>query len=205
MKDRSRDDSEIANLGASLRELAQEDRHSEAPARVQAAVLQAWDLRQQSVEHRKRGRRYAALLAIGSIAAGFVTVLVLERRPSPPSAPAATVARVADRPRVVDAPAVAVTPPAVHARRAPLSRPSTLRDAPHEAYERGIVLVADPILDASAIRVVRVRMPRTALPTLGIAVADLDQSGWVDLEMLVGEDGAARTIRRAMPVTVQQE
>jgi hypothetical protein len=48
-------------------------------------------------------------------------------------------------------------------------------------------------------------MPRTALPTLGIAVADLDQSGWVDLEMLVGEDGAARTIRRAVPVTVRQE
>lgn len=64
----------------------------------------------------------------------------------------------------------------------------------------GVVLVADPLLDASAATVVRVRVPRRALVSLGIPLTEPDAGGSVDLEMLVGEDGVARTIRRAVAV-----
>ena len=69
----------------------------------------------------------------------------------------------------------------------------------------GLVLVADPILDVNAVSIVRVRMPRTALAPLGIPFVDPNDGGSVDLEILVGEDGVARTIRRAVPVVVRQE
>jgi hypothetical protein len=68
-----------------------------------------------------------------------------------------------------------------------------------------IVLVTDPVFDPSATSIVRVRMPRAALATLGIPIADPDASGLVDVELLVGEDGFARTIRRVAAVAVQRE
>jgi hypothetical protein len=66
--------------------------------------------------------------------------------------------------------------------------------------DAGVVLVADPLFDASVTNVVRVRVPRRALVSLGIPVVEPDVAGLVDLEMLVGEDGIARSIRRAVPV-----
>jgi hypothetical protein len=74
--------------------------------------------------------------------------------------------------------------------------------APTEAPSRpqGIVLVADPVLDPSALTVVRVRVRRATLAHLGLTLADPDATGLVDLEVLVGEDGTARTIRRVVPV-----
>jgi hypothetical protein len=45
----------------------------------------------------------------------------------------------------------------------------------------------------------------TALAPLGIPFVDPNDGGSVDLEILVGEDGVARTIRRAVPVVVRQE
>ena len=72
-------------------------------------------------------------------------------------------------------------------------------------YEPGIVLMADPMLDVSAMSIVRARVPRTALVPLGIQLVEPNDNGSVDLEMLVGEDGVARTIRRAVPVAVRQE
>jgi hypothetical protein len=67
------------------------------------------------------------------------------------------------------------------------------------------VLVMEPTIDDSTLSIVRVRVPRAALAMLGVVPAELDDSGSVDLEMLVGEDGAARLIRRAMPVAMRQE
>jgi len=45
------------------------------------------------------------------------------------------------------------------------------------------------------VRVVRMRLPRASLSSLGIAVIDPGAAGTVDLEVLVGVDGLARTIR----------
>ena len=71
----------------------------------------------------------------------------------------------------------------------------------------GLVLVADPMFDSTAATVIRVRMPRSALAALGLPIAEPDAAGAVDVEMLVGEDGVARTIRRATaaPANPDQE
>jgi hypothetical protein len=45
------------------------------------------------------------------------------------------------------------------------------------------------------VRVVRMRVPRATLASFGIAVIDPSAAGTVDVELLVGVDGLARTIR----------
>jgi hypothetical protein len=197
--------SQMEDLERWLRALAGEDRHVQAPPCVQAAVMQTWDAVRPFARHRRqrRGRR-AALLAIGSLAAAVVAVVVMTRAPSQPSRREPVAAPPVEKP-----PAVTIVPPAgsgtsVEARRPRPRRPRPPGDAMPPRFEPGMVLVADPILDASATSIVRVRVSRTALVTLGIPV-EPDDGGTVDLEMVVGEDGVARTIRRAVPVAVRQE
>jgi hypothetical protein len=72
-------------------------------------------------------------------------------------------------------------------------------------HDQGLLLGIDPTLDGTTTSVVRVRVPRAALATLGLPVVQSDASGLIDLEMLVGEDGVARAIRRAVPVAFRQE
>jgi hypothetical protein len=67
--------------------------------------------------------------------------------------------------------------------------------------ELGYVLVPDPMADPASLQVVRLRMPRTGLATLGVPLANPEAEGLVEVELLVGEDGVARAIRRAVPVT----
>ncbi len=61
------------------------------------------------------------------------------------------------------------------------------------------VLVPDTEIDAP-LTMMRVRMPRSAFSRLGVPIANPDGDGMVDVEMLVGEDGVARSIRRATAV-----
>jgi hypothetical protein len=60
----------------------------------------------------------------------------------------------------------------------------------------GYVIVPEPFSD-TALHVVRVRMATMALATLGMPLADPDAQGLVDVEILVGDDGVARSIRNA--------
>ena len=60
------------------------------------------------------------------------------------------------------------------------------------------MIVPDPFSDATALHVVRVRMARGALAaTLGMPMIDPDAQELVEVEMLVGDDGIARSIRNA--------
>jgi hypothetical protein len=63
--------------------------------------------------------------------------------------------------------------------------------------DTGYVIVPEPFLDTAELHVVRVRMTRMALATLGMPIADPDTEGLVEVEMVVGDDGVARSIRNA--------
>jgi hypothetical protein len=94
------------------------------------------------------------------------------------------------------APAAAAVIVAVSLRdRDPAVAPAaTARPTP---VDTGYVIVPEPFPDTGALHVVRVRMARMALATLGMPMADPDAEGLVDVEMLVGDDGVARSIRNA--------
>lgn len=65
------------------------------------------------------------------------------------------------------------------------------------APEVGYVLVPDPMADPAALQIMRLRMPRAGLANLGVPLVNPDADGLVDVELLVGDDGVARAIRRA--------
>jgi hypothetical protein len=61
-----------------------------------------------------------------------------------------------------------------------------------------LVLFGEPILPGEPVRIVRVRMPAAALPSLGMRTVTGDLTETVDVDVLVGEDGVARAIKVGM-------
>ena len=92
----------------------------------------------------------------------------------PPSRPAAAAAPRIAATAVDDAPAV------VHA------------DMPDAV----LTLAADPLITAESLQLIRVRVPRQALQSLGVVLIDPDAEGTVEIDVLVGGDGLPRDIRR---------
>ena len=77
--------------------------------------------------------------------------------------------------------------------------PSRTTDAPAPLIQQEVVLV--PELDrAGPLMLMRVRMTRREFSRLGVPISNPDGGGLVDVEVLVGEDGIARSIRRAVTV-----
>lgn len=195
-------DSRPAGLERALRALADDERHARVPPQVHVAVMRVWDATATSIRPRPAAQPswWPVILAGAVAAAALVATLSVTRsRPDPGSHEAAPVVITERTLSPAEAPRDAgnrIAKRPVRARRDSrlAARARTAR------VESGIVLVADPVLDASALSVVRVRMPRSALALFGIPIADPDATGSVDLEVLVGEDGIARTIRRALPV-----
>ncbi len=197
---------EMVNLERRLRALAEEDCHAQAPLHVHAAVMQKWDVvRSFARNPRYERRRLATILAIGSLAAAVVAAVLMYRAPSEPSRPEPVLARPPEKPPVILDPPAADrdTHAEVHEQRP--RRSPTRVEAMAPRYGAAIVFVADPVLDASATKIVRVRVARAALVTLGVPLVEPDDRGLVDLEMLVDGDGVARTIRGAVPVAARQE
>jgi hypothetical protein len=194
----------IAELERSLSAMIDEDANLQAPPQVQRAVMETWDVVQLSARPPHRRRRLGAVgLAAGSLAAALVVGVIIYRAPAAPSGREAVVAnKPQPEPVVTNVPASPNDPPAVSDGRAPRRR--TRVETTVTRYASGFVLVADPIFDAGAVSVVRVRVPRSALVTLGLPLVEPNDTGSVDLEVLVGEDGIARTIRRAVAVTPQE-
>lgn len=63
---------------------------------------------------------------------------------------------------------------------------------------RTLLLVGEPILQGEPVRVVRMRVPASTLIGMGVRSATGDQTGHVDVDVIVGEDGIARGIRVGM-------
>jgi hypothetical protein len=64
-----------------------------------------------------------------------------------------------------------------------------------------ITFAADPLDETETMQLVRLRMPRAALVSLRIPVEDPYAPGLVDVDVLIGEDGLARDIRRIASVS----
>jgi hypothetical protein len=64
------------------------------------------------------------------------------------------------------------------------------------------MFATDPFPERGGLTVMRVRMSRRAFANLGFPIVDPDAAGMVDVEVVVGEDGVARSIRRAARVEI---
>jgi hypothetical protein len=184
-----------------LSALAEADSTRHAPPQVESALLKAFD---RSVQRRRAVRnaviawpvRLAAVAAALFLTmSGVIYVIGRDRGAHTPRAVQWPVAAAHDQ----------VLPPSALSRESPLaSRDDHLR--PPVRHTRTAVHRRDSVRDADAtlptygeldsvVRVVRMRLTRATLPLLGIPVIDPSAAGTVEIELLVGEDGLARTIR----------
>ncbi len=141
------------NLTALLGALRDAESTTAAPARVEAAVMRAWDA---SHAPRLVEARLSAASWFGSLAAAAVLSVGL------------TV--VGGRLR-----STATVGASLAAEASPM-----------------VILVGAPVLDGEQVRLVRMRMPASALHALGVTSTGAAD---VDVDVIVGEDGVARALR----------
>src|SRR5262249_20880036 len=182
------------------------DRARHAPSEIDRLVLEAFDC---AVRERHTARNPAAAWTarLIALAAALIVIIsslayVLERHRQTPRAPTdrAAVATAPDlrAPHDEILPSTASSHPPVDAGadqgRRPVSHARTKVPRRVAPRELDVAQHTNGEFD-DVVRVVRVRLPRATLPSLGIAVIDPGAAGTVDLEVLVGVDGLARTIR----------
>lgn len=57
-------------------------------------------------------------------------------------------------------------------------------------------LTADPAFETESLQIVRLRVPRVSLEVFGVALLEPEASVLVDVDVVVGDDGLPRDIRR---------
>jgi hypothetical protein len=151
------------------REFARGDRNVKTPPRLRHGVMAEWD-----AAHHGRGqaprRAPARRLALGAATVALLMVIAAVTMREPGS-------------------------------RAPSQLADTIAAAPDAMTREAPVvhLVADPVFENEPLTLVRVRLPRTSLHAIGIALDDADASGLVDMDVVVGSDGLARAIQQIRP------
>ena len=163
-------------IDTALEDLAAADARVVVPPEIEAAVLHAWN-----TQHITRGAPGIRSVRGWRKAAGWVLV------PATAAAIVAIVLLARDR----------ETPPAGSPSAAHEGAIEGTAAAPAAPIDAGYVIVPEPFADTAALQVMRVRMARRALATLGMPLAEPDADGLVDVELLVGDDGVARSIRNA--------
>ena len=74
---------------------------------------------------------------------------------------------------------------------------STVQTTPAQAAAT-LVFVGEPIGRGEPVRVVRMRVPAATLGAIGVRSVAGELADFVDVELIVGEDGVARAIRLGM-------
>lgn len=213
-------------LDEALRLAAAEDARTIVPAGVETRVMQAWDEREATVEATRGYRsKRAAWIAAAGVAAACAAGLVLlpplgetqlEGQPGTPKSPAQREAigipgaavdvagATAPGTPVIESLPGAIAPTRVHAS----AGGGTLRREALSSVglaSMDYVLIPEPPVDRASLQLVRVRMSRTAFASLGVPIENPDADGLMEVEMIVGDDGVARSIRRATFVSVADE
>jgi hypothetical protein len=163
-------ESRDAVLARTLKALAEIEAAAETPSRVEQAVMAQWDTRRRTAEVSlpRRSAAKAGVVRVTTVAAGVTLI-----------AAAAWDWRSATVPDTTPVPAREVQSPAAS-----------------DALYTTMPVVGGPLGRNEPVRVVRVRVPRSAVSELGIPTAP--QADTVEIDVLVGEDGVARGVRMAM-------
>lgn len=174
-----------------------EDRDCTAPLRVENALVSAFRERQKPSQSR---RAWMAAVIAGAIAAGLILAAVITvRRPEEPKPNVVVVKEVLPAPAAV--PVVAPVYREVKRRplrtlRASVRKPPNTKTAaaPREIMTDFIPIIYDPHPIERG-RIVRIRLPRTALAAFGLPVNEQQAEQPIRADVLLGEDGLARAVR----------
>jgi hypothetical protein len=154
-------------VGEAWREFACEDAALTAPPELERRVLAGWEALQHPQRGSHRRSERRVFWAVGALAGTLLLAFALR------SYRATTV-----RPTPASGTAVSATR-AVGDLHRPRRMPA-----------------ADPALDTENLELIRVRMPRLALQAAGVVVSGPNAEGFVEVDVVVGEDGLPRDVRR---------
>jgi len=160
----NRDERDETPLARTMRALAEVESGADTPARVEAALMARWDLSRRS----------------GAKADAAQTM-----RPR-------SQARRVVRGAVATAAGITIVGAVAWPRGGQAPNTSGDRRPDDRAYTT-VGVVGGPLMAGEQVRVVRMRVARSALSELGVAATG--QTETVDIDVLVGEDGVARGVR----------
>ena len=164
-------------LEAGLRGMAEQMRHVEAPARVEAGLLAAYRTQKRVMTGRIREYWWVPAISWAATAAALIAVAVLLLNPS-------------QRPM----PAPQRAPGAVEMASVDTSDPDS--NASAETDDGFIPLPNAENLDPDEeVNVVRMEVPRSTMMAVGLPVSADRVSELVEADVMVGADGMARAIR----------
>ena len=166
MSDMKRRENWDPALAESYRLLSQDDEQTHIPARLESAVMDAWDehARGRSVHHHRATRLAWAAVLLAAASVAFAAALWLQRAEN--TANVNTTARVT---------------------------PALRGWYGTESIASPDVLLQD---DPASLRLVRLNVQPSVLTAFGYPVADPVDMRPVSVEVLVGLDGVPRAIRR---------
>jgi hypothetical protein len=162
-------------VGEAWRQFAREDATMMAPPDLEPRVLAAFEASQHPQRRSRRPSQRRLVWAIGAVAGTLFLAFALR------SHRATTVP-----PNSASGAAVSATRPARDLRHSSQPMPAAAL----------LTLTADPALETETLELVRVRMPRLALQAVGVVVGGPNAEGFVEVDVVVGEDGLPRDVRR---------
>jgi hypothetical protein len=200
-----------------LADLKRQDRDAQPSNIVEQVVMRRWDalvatrprpsravFRDKVVLTRRarRGASRVTVAAAGVMAASAALLVLFGRPTAPPVEPSQTVGPV-EQPVISTTPRVEAVSsqagePAGRRRLASSNQARTRRIVPSAVVEPSVTFEGLGPLDAEqfgAVRMMRVRLTSGAASSLGLADASWSGDGYVQADVLVGEDGLARAIR----------
>jgi hypothetical protein len=188
---------EAESLNFGLRQLAATTEGMEAPARVEAALLNEFR-RANAVTTRRKFQRELAALAIAAMVLLAVGMGIYRHQLKRNGDAAVTTATSA-------APSVSV-PENSGAKSAQSSADSSSADEDSEYTTSFVPLpYADDPSETQGGAVVRVDLPRASLVSMGVPVSGLNASGHVVADLMLSEDGTPQAIRLISQSNAVQE
>jgi hypothetical protein len=153
-------------VGAAWRQFTHEDAAEMAPAELERRTLAAWEGLHHLPRRSHQLSERRLFWAVGVVAGALVLAFALNSE------------------HVTTVPPSPVSSNALSAARSV------------EEVLPVITLTADPVLETETLQLVRVRMPRLALQAVGVVVGGPNADGFVEVDVVVGEDGLPRDVRR---------
>ena len=173
------------------RAYAEMERTVHAPLHLEARVLTAVKHAQLAPPPPRRSKHVAWLVAAATVAIGVAAAM--SGGPDTPPVPLPSRAHAAV---LLPAPVAEARPQRPAA--APVIAINTVDWLAREDEVRIILMMFEttPPLPSEPLQLVRLRIPKEALPGLGVSLFDPDTGGTVDVDVLVGEDGLPKNIRK---------
>ncbi len=187
---------EAESLNFGLRQLAETSAGMEAPARVEAALLNEFR-RTKSAAARRKFHRELAALAVAALVLLAVGLGIYWRHLNASGSNTSPSVATNPAPGVNPSPSTVTAPENGNEKSAQSAaeQPTSISDESEYATSFVPLPYADDPSETQGGAVVRVDLPRASLVSMGVPVSGLNAGGHVVADLMLSEDGTPQAIR----------